>query len=173
MRRRPHILTYEEEARILAVADPHIRALIVLLLETGLRSHREALALKWSDIDFASNAIKIRKSKTKAGIRDVPLSTRCKGELQRWSNLFGPEFSAYVFPNIRNPLCPLMDVRKSWAKALKAAKIDYFWIYNLRHTFATRLSAAGVSDLLMAQIIGHSSPSILQNICPSNRRCEA
>jgi integrase len=45
---------------------------------------------------------------------------------------------------------------------LRDAGLDYFWIYNLRHTFASRLSAAGVSDLFVAQMIGHSSPGILQ-----------
>jgi len=45
---------------------------------------------------------------------------------------------------------------------LKDAGLDYFWIYNLRHTFASRLSAAGVSDLFVDQMIGHSSPGILQ-----------
>lgn len=56
----------------------------------------------------------------------------------------------------------MRDVRQSWAKALKDAGLEYFWIYNLRHTFASRLSAAGVSDLFVAQMIGHSTPSILQ-----------
>jgi site-specific recombinase XerD len=31
-----------------------------------------------------------------------------------------------------------------------------------QHTFASRLSAAGVSDLSVAQMIGHNSPGILQ-----------
>ena len=39
-RRRPHILTFEEEDRVLAAAAPHIRALAVLILETGMRSRR-------------------------------------------------------------------------------------------------------------------------------------
>ena len=56
----------------------------------------------------------------------------------------------------------MKDIRASWAKALKDAGLDYFWIYNLRHTFASRLSAAGVSDLFVAQLIGHSTPGILQ-----------
>jgi integrase len=50
-RRRPHILTFEEEERVLAAATPLIRALTVLILETGMRSNREALALAWSDVD--------------------------------------------------------------------------------------------------------------------------
>lgn len=74
----------------------------------------------------------------------------------------GPEFSPYVFPNMRNPERHLTQIRRSWAKALRSAGIPYFWLYNLRHTFASRLSVAGVSDLFVAQMIGHSSPSIVQ-----------
>jgi integrase len=162
IRRKPHIATYDEEERILAVADPHIRALAVLILETGLRSNREALVLKWDDIDFMSDTIRVRESKTAAGIRNVPLSGRCKVELLTWQQRLGPEFSSYVFPNMRKPERHLTQIRKSWVNALKLAGIPYFWLYNLRHTFASRLSAAGVSDLFVAQMIGHSSPSIVQ-----------
>jgi integrase len=162
IRRKPHIATFDEEERILAVADPHIRVLTVLLLETGLRSNREALVLKWEDIDFVTDTIRIRESKTTAGIRNIPLSGRCKAELLAWRQRLGPEFSPYVFPKMRNPKRHLTQIRKSWANALKSAGIPYFWLYNLRHTFASRLSAAGVSDLFVAQMIGHSSPSIVQ-----------
>jgi integrase len=162
IRRRPHIATYSEEERILAVADPHIRVLAVLILETGLRSNREALVLKWDDIDFESDTIRVLESKTAAGIRNVPISGRCKAELLSWRNRVGPVFSPYVFPNTRNPERHLTQIRRSWAKALKLAGIPYFWLYNLRHTFASRLSAAGVADLFVAQMMGHSSTSIVQ-----------
>jgi hypothetical protein len=39
--------------------------------------------------------------------------------------------------------------------------LQYFWLYDLRHTLASRLTHAGVSPLFVAQIIGHSSTSIL------------
>ena len=81
--------------------------------------------------------------------------------LLRWRELVGLE-SPFVFPNFRDPGQPAKDIRKTWAKALKGAGIEYFWLYNLRHTHSSRLSAAGVSDLFVAQKIGHSSPSILQ-----------
>jgi integrase len=41
-------------------------------------------------------------------------------------------------------------------------KIPFFPIYNLRATFASRLSAAGLPDNLVAGMLGHSNPSILQ-----------
>jgi integrase len=162
VRRRPHIVTFDEEERILAVAEPHIHAMTVIQLETGMRPNRETLMLKWDDIDFVNDVIRIRESKTQAGIRSIPLSARCKAELLAWRKRLGPEFSPYVFPNMQDPARPLKDIRRSWAKALRAAKIDYFWIYNLRHSHASRLSAAGISDLFVAQMIGHSSPSIVQ-----------
>jgi integrase len=74
----------------------------------------------------------------------------------------GSEFSPFVFPNFRDPGQPAKDIRKAWAKALKDAGIEYFWLYHLRHTHSSRLSAAGVSDLFVGQMIGHSSRGILQ-----------
>jgi integrase len=70
--------------------------------------------------------------------------------------------SPFVFPNFRDPSQPAKDIRKTWARALKDAGIEYFWLYNLRHSYASRLSAAGVPDLFVAQMIGHASPGILQ-----------
>jgi integrase len=116
-RRRPHILTFEEEDRVLAAAVPHIRALAVLILETGMRSSREALSLSWSNVDFVNDLIHVPESKTRAGERTIPVSTRCKIELLRWRTLLGPAFSSHVFPNMRTPWKPLKDIRRSWGNA--------------------------------------------------------
>jgi integrase len=161
-RRQPHILTFEEEKKLLAAAPDHIRILSILILDAGLRSGREALSLKWGDVDFASDTIRVRESKTLAGIRSIPMSSRCKAELLRWRERLGPEFSEYVFANPQRPEVHVKDVRRAWPNALKAAGLEYFWLYDLRHTFASRLTEAGVSPLFVAQIMGHSSPSILQ-----------
>jgi integrase len=50
---------------------------------------------------------------------------------------------------------------KAWAATLKKAGIPFFPIYNLRHTFATRLTVAGVAGLTVAQMLGHSSTQIV------------
>jgi integrase len=162
-RRQPHILTFDEEKRLLATAAEHIRVLAILILETGLRSGKEALALKWADVDFLDESIRVRQSKTMAGQRIVPMSSRCNAELLRWQGLFGPNFSDYVFPKPGRPETHLRDVRAAWANALSAAGLEHFWIYDLRHTFASRVIQAGVSHIFVAQIMGHSSSSsILQ-----------
>jgi integrase len=112
-------------------------------------------------MDFPNDLIRVCESKTKAGERTIPISARCKVELLRWRNALGPEFSSYVFPKMHDPSKPMKNVRRSWARALSDAGLQYFWIYDLRHTLASRLTQAGVSPLFVAQIIGHSSTSIL------------
>jgi integrase len=112
-------------------------------------------------VDFGNDLIRVPESKSRAGERTIPISDRCKSELLRWRTLLGPEFSPYVFPSMRNPSKPLKDLRRSWARALKDAGVPYFWIYDLRHTLASRLTQAGVSPVFVAQIIGHSGTSIL------------
>jgi integrase len=167
-RRQPHILTFKEEEQLLAVSPDIIRVLVVLILDTGLRSGREALSLKWKDVDFDGEAIVVEHSKTLAGIRRVPMSSRCKAELLNWRRRLGPEFSEYVFANPQRPATHLKDVRRAWPKALKAAGLPYFWVYDLRHTFASRLTEAGVSPVFVAQILGHSSSSNIHDTCQGN-----
>ncbi|HKD64573.1 MAG TPA: site-specific integrase [Candidatus Acidoferrales bacterium] len=133
--------------------------LIVLGIETGMRTG-EMHRLQWKNIDFLNSVIHVVKSKTASGIRGVPLSERCKLELMRWRNLIG-NFSEWVFPNFSSRRHPLQGGRKAWASTLKKAGVPFFPVLYLRHTFASRLTAAGVSPLTIAQMLGHSSTQIV------------
>jgi integrase len=159
-RRKPHILTWEEQDKLVAVAQPRIRLLTILGVETGLRTG-EMLRLRWNDIDFLNDEVHVASSKTSAGVRSVPLSAQCKVELLRWRKLLGPDFSEWMFPNFSNRKHPLQGGRKAWASTLKKAGISYFPIYYLRHTFASRLTLAGVSPLTISHLLGHSSTQIV------------
>jgi len=64
---------------------------------------------------------------------------------------------------------PILQIRKNISRAyvsrgskLSRTQIEYFRIYDLRANFASRLSAAGAPDNLVAGVIGHSSTSIVQ-----------
>jgi integrase len=155
-RRQAYVLSFVEEARLEAAAKPLLRTLVVLLTETGLRVIREGLSLKWGDVDLEEEVLFVRQSKTRAGIRAMPLSKLCVAVLAEWRRLTGPEFSPYVFPNPNNLQAHLKSVRKAWTRALKNAKIAYFPIYNLRATFSSRLGAAGVPDVFITQMLGHA-----------------
>ena len=56
--------------------------------------------------------------------------------------------SEYLFPRIteRGSKPYLCNVKKAWRTTLRRAEVPYFSLYELRHTFATRLSAGGVAD---------------------------
>ena len=149
-RRTPLILSDSEQERLLAVARPRIRALTVLGVETGMRTG-EMLALRWADIDFLQGVLRVEKSKSITGIRSVPLTEYCREELLKWRALVGTDSSGMVFPSFSNRRHPLQGGRKAWSNTLKKAGIEYFPIYNLRHTFASRLTAAGVPEITIAR----------------------
>jgi len=75
-RRLAKPLTYDEEARVKQASPPWLSTLITVLAETGLRVRKEALPLKWSDVDLESEpgCIFVRDSKTAAGVRAVWLT---------------------------------------------------------------------------------------------------
>jgi integrase len=89
-------------------------------------------------------------------------ATLCKTTLSGWKDLMGPDFSPFLFPTPSDPGKHLKSVRKPWTTALKKAKVEYFRLYDLRANFASRLSAAGAPHNLVAGVIGHSTPSIVQ-----------
>jgi integrase len=117
--------------------------------------------LRWEDIELLNVALSVEKSKGRAGIRSVPLSGFCKSEPLKWRNLVGPEYSEWVFPNLSNRRHPLQGGRKAWASALKNAGIPFFPSYNLRHAFGSRMTAAGVSPITVAQMLEHSATQIV------------
>jgi integrase len=81
-------------------------------------------------------------SKTATGIGDMPLTPAAPGAFGR--QMEETPGSEYLFPGpaakAKKPY--MTNLRKVWAKTLEKAGVPYFASYELRHTFATRLSAA-------------------------------
>ena len=151
--------TVEEEQRLLAVATGYLRPLLMLLLDTGLRPNAEALPLRWRDVDFERGMITVIASKTPAGLRTVPMTTRLKAELLRWKKLTGN--SEFVFFHPRNPARHLLHVPKTWAHALKDAKVEKRRLYDCRSTFCSRMYAAGIQPVLIELLMGHAGSGLI------------
>ena len=47
----------------------------------------------------------------------------------------------------------MTNLRKVWKATLKKARVPYFAPYELRHTFATRVSAGGDADYMVTQML--------------------
>jgi integrase len=152
--------TIEEEQRLLAVAKGYLRPLLILLLDTGLRPNAEALPLKWRDVDFERGMISVIASKTPAGLRTVPMTTRLKAELLRWKKLTGSN-SEFVFFHPRNPAKHLLHVPKTWARAVKDAKVEKRRLYDCRSTFCSRMYAAGIQPVLIELLMGHAGSGLI------------
>lgn len=153
--------TIEEEKRLLTAAKGYLRPLLILLLDSGLRPNAEALPLKWRDVDFERGMVTVTSSKTPAGVRTVPMTTRVKEELLRWKNLTGTKNSEFVFFYPRNPAKHLLHVPKTWARALKDAKVAKRRLYDCRSTFCSRMYAAGIQPILVEILMGHAGSGLV------------
>jgi integrase len=160
-RKPPRTISFAEEQKILMCCDFRLRMIVITLLDTGMRVGIEALRLKWSDIDFEESIITVAQSKTAAGLRPLPMTAFVRSELQKWY-LATKGISEYVFFNPRRPLTHLRSVKTAWHTALKIAGLPRFPIYRCRHNYATRLAAAGVSDTIIDQLLGHSRRDVLR-----------
>jgi integrase len=56
----------------------------------------------------------------------------------------------------------MTNLRKVWADTLRKAGVSYFAPYELRHTFATRLSAGGVADHMVTQMLRQSDSEVFK-----------
>jgi integrase len=162
-RRQARPLTYDEEDRLKQFSPPQLRMLITLLADTGLRVKKEALPLKWSDVllDSEPACIRVVDSKSAAGARPVWLTNHCRDALTRWRELFGPEFSPFVFPSPRNPAVHFVDYKTAWRTAAKKAGLADRRCYDLRATFASRANVCHATGLTVAHLLGHASTQIL------------
>jgi integrase len=56
----------------------------------------------------------------------------------------------------------MTNLRKAWAGTLKRAGVPYFAPYELRHTFATRLSAGSVADHMVTQMLRQGGAEVFK-----------
>jgi integrase len=102
-------LSQDEELRLLRVAAMRpewqmARLAMILALNTTCRGG-ELKGLRWRDVDFMGRAITIRRSKTEAGLRTVPLNAdawQAVLQLRERAKLFfseEPQSAWYVFPS--------------------------------------------------------------------------
>ena len=150
-RTRRQILSPAEEQPLVAAAPPHLRAMIIAALDTGMR-RGEITNQRWEDIDFYRKLLFVTRSKTPEGeSREIPLSERLFQWLAANRSDQGIVF-AYEGQQVR-------IIKRSWKTALKNAGIRYVRFHDLRHTFNTRLMEAGVLQEIRMALMGHSSGS--------------
>jgi len=75
-RTRRQVLSVAEEVLLLGAAKDHLRAMIVIALDTGMR-RGEITGQTWEDVDFSQKVLFVTRSKTPEGeSREIPLTER-------------------------------------------------------------------------------------------------
>ena len=147
---RVRYLTEEEIERLENSCINHLRPIVVMALNTGMRKS-EILNLKWSDIDMRNRLVIIRHTKNNE-IKMVPINNTLYFHLV----LLSPKPNGhYVFENKNGK--PYTKIFKGFKAALRRAGISDFRFHDLRHTFASRLVMAGVDIRTVQELLGHKS----------------
>ena len=141
---RPHYMTWSEQQRIEFHGPEYLRNVIRIITETGLRVYKELMPMKKEQVDLENAVVWIPDSKTPNGIAEVPLTELALEAFRDQIRISGP--GDWLFPSDENPSGHQKTLKTVWHAALRRAKVRYFGIYDLRSTYATRLSAGGVAD---------------------------
>ena len=147
----------------------------------------ELLALKWTDVDFerrrvvvnatrvivkdrADNAehkytvIEQDSAKTATSIREIDMNDACYEALMRLKEITG-KFDYVLSTKDGNPMTPryLDRMLRKIAVAAGFSEDKVYGLHALRHTFASRLFAAGEDVKTVSELLGHSDITITYN----------
>jgi integrase len=157
---RPHYVSWSEQQRIEAHAPQYLRNIVRIITESGLRIYKELIPMKKDQVDLQNAVVWIPDSKTPNGVADVPLTPLAIEAFKNQMAISGN--GPYLFPSDLNPTGHLKKLKTVWTKTLRRAKIPYFRIYDLRSAYATRLSAGGVADEWVTQLLRQSDAQVFK-----------
>jgi integrase len=156
------------------VLGPVLRVLVLAAAMSGLRQS-ELLGLRWRDIDWAAQRIRVRNTFVRgehstAGKSDlstrrsVPMADRLAGELDRWSKraaYASDDDLVFAHPSKGSPL-DRSKVTRRFKAACRDAGVRVVRFHDLRHTFATRLAASGQPLRTIQEFLGHADSKTTQ-----------
>lgn len=153
-------MTWSEQTEIERHAPTYLRNVIRIITETGLRVYKELSCMKKEQVDIDSKLVFITDSKTPTGISEVPLTDVAVEAFQEQLKLAGP--GPWLFPSSRRPTEYQRNFKRVWQKTLQRAGVRYFRLYDLRSTYATRLSDGGVADEWVTQLLRQTDAKVFK-----------
>jgi integrase len=157
---RPHYVTWSEQRRIESHAPAHLRNAIQIITETGLRVYKELTPMRKDQVDLNNRTVWVPDSKTPNGIAEIPLTPLA---IEAFTNQIGISGTGpFLFPSDNNSSGHQKTLKTAWRKTLKRAGVPYFRIYDLRSTYATRLSDGGVADEWVTQLLRQGDAKVFK-----------
>jgi integrase len=157
---RPHYMTWSEQQQIEFRAPQYLKNVIRIITESGLRVYKELLRMKKEQVDLDNALVWIPDSKTVNGIAEVPLTQLASDAFRNQIGLAGK--SEWLFPSDQNAEGHQKTLKTVWHATLRRAGVRYFRIYDLRSTYATRLSDGGVSDEWVTQLLRQGDAKVFK-----------
>ena len=164
---RYRTLTEDEEKALVAACSPYLQDLVVFAINTGLRLG-EILNLKWEEVDLERNVIRMLVQKNRRML-EVPLNERAATVVRAWR---GIQKCDYVFYNAETG-DQFKDLYPGLKKACRTAGLEGITWHTFRHTFATRLTGAGVDLVTVKELLGHSSVAVTTRYAHTNHASKA
>jgi integrase len=150
------IISHEEEEAYLAAANPLLRDIAILILETGMRP-QELYEVEKANVHLEQGYLFVPRGKTKSARRNIPPTERAAEVLGR--RMQASE-GRYLFPHRSDPKRPMGALHHSHEKVFEQTGREYFRVYDLRHTYGSRAAMAGVDLPTLKELMGHSTISI-------------
>jgi len=163
--RVPKWLTTEQTKALLAAMPIEHADLAYFVAATGCRIS-EALGVVWGDIgrdEDGRPVLTIRRAKTEAGLRTIPLSPETARRLtMRRTEARHAGDSDPVFPSATGtPIDPRNWRRRVFKPAAEAAGVPWATPHKLRHGLASLMANQGYSAAQIAGHLGHADGGVL------------
>lgn len=173
-------LTVEQAQKVIASAkdDPRLRCRLICALVLGIRQG-EALGLTWDDVTLEGDtgAVSVRQvaqqlhgqgvvigtPKSASSVRTVPLPPIAARAFAAWRTASAGH--GYVFHGFRGPEVPEGSKRdwQVWTDQLKIAEVPHIPLHGARGSAGSLLLKLGVSPVVIADILGHSTVKVTQD----------
>jgi integrase len=149
-------LSYEEEAVYLACCSQPLKDVATIIIQTGMRPE-EVYRIKVENISVNANDPFLfnPKGKTAAARRNVPLNTIALEVITRRLNEVSGK-TEYLFPSPADPSKPVLKLNNAHYGAMRRSGLKPFRLYDLRHTWATRMALSGIDPVTLRTMLGHS-----------------
>ena len=160
--------TLKEIELLLYNSNGWFKNFIGLCFFSGMRTG-EALALKWTDIDFNNYTIDINKTqtngftqspKTESSIRIIDMLPQAEEFLKNQRKETG--LREYVFLPKGKKISTSSCLTPRWTNLLIRVGLEHRGIYQTRHSFASNMLSNKEDLNWVSQTLGHKNPGITQ-----------
>ena len=146
------VLSDDEERLYLFAATQPLKDVAAIMIDTGMRP-TEVFTMKWENVFLEDGYIFVPNGKTRNARRNVPMTDRVAGILASRLNGSKDEL-VFMNPDTRRPY---ISLKTAHATALRRSEVKRFRVYDLRHTFATRVAESGGDLMTLKDLLGHSN----------------